>query len=215
MLRKVRSSLHSLLLAAALPGTTIPAAAPVLFAVAASSLVVGCADENDPMTYVAQLNDGPKQASAIKRLDQFYQFAMTNDKNDRGGPNVKPLLDKIVDPLNKLCIDDKSMKTMQDQTRSALIKLVADTQDTRGAPCLTKVLDDFKAGSTDPGAFTEQDVQQVMRAVGQTKMKETADGVVKVFSTLKATDPKSMQDNMYKDVQTAFLRLPRLPTRTR
>jgi len=172
-----------------------PAAAALPAAVTLSAVVMGCQDENDPKVIAGTLSDPAKQTQAVKRLIQKYEDALTNDKKDRQGPTVKPLLDQIIDPMTKLCTDGQ----MSDQTRSMVVKFLADTWDTRATPCLSKVLTDFKPGTN------EGDVQQVMRAVAQTKNKDLADGVIKVFSTLKASDPGSMQDNMYKDVQAATL----------
>ena len=171
--------------------------APVLCLVAPLTLgfVTGCQDENDPKVIAGQLNDSAKQSQAVKRLIQKYEDAMTQDKKDRNGPTVKPLLDVIVEPLNKLCTDGQ----MTDQTRSSVIKFLADTWDPRANGCLNKVLAEYKPGTN------ESDVQQIMRAVAGTKNKDLADNVIAVFSTLKAADPGSQQDNMYRDVQAATL----------
>jgi hypothetical protein len=172
-----------------------PATVAIPAAVALSALISGCQDDNDPKVIAGTLTDPAKQTQAVKRLIQKYEDALTNDKKDRQGPTVKPLLDIIIDPMSKLCTDGQ----MSDQTRSMVVKFLADTWDPRATPCLNKVLTDFKPGTN------EGDVQQVMRAVAQTKNKDLADGVVNLFAILKATDPGSMQDNMYKDVQAAVL----------
>jgi hypothetical protein len=172
-------------------------ARPVGVATAAAlcfgAVVTGCTDENDPKTWVSQLNDPAKQVQAVNRIVQKYEDSLTEDKKDREGAHVKPLLDVVMDPMTKLCTDGK----MTDQTRSKVVKFIADTWDKRGIPCLKKTLEDYKPGTT------EGDVQQVMRAVANTKMPELEDGVVKVFMALKATDAASRQDNMYLDVQAA------------
>jgi len=155
----------------------------------------GCTDENDPKTWVAQLNDQTKQTAAVNRIVDKYENAITTDKKDRKGPTVKPLLDIFVEPMTKLCTDGQ----MTDQTRSKVIKFLADTWDERAVPCLQKTLSDYKPGTN------EGDIQQIMRAVSNTKMKALEDGVMKVFTMMKATDPGSMQDNMYRDVQAAVL----------
>ncbi len=160
-----------------------------------SATLVACQDENDPKFIAGQLSDPAKQTQAVKRLIQKYEDALTQDKVDRNGPTVKPLLVQIVDPMTKLCTDGQ----MADQTRTMVVKFLADTWDARANPCLNKVLADFKPGSN------EGDVQQVMRSVAQTKNKDLADNVIKVFASIKASDPGSMQDNMYKDVQAATL----------
>ncbi len=187
MLRKVRRIAplcSSLLLGAVVLPTGLVVA----------TTLVGCKDENDPATYVADLNDPAKQSSAIKRLIQFYEDAMTQDKKNRQGPAVKPVLDKIVEPMTKLCTDGKDL---QDRTRSTVVKFLADSQDPRATPCLVKTLTDYKPGTN------EEDVQQVMRSIAQTKNKDTADAVVKVFTTIKVSEPKAAL--IYPDVMEATL----------
>jgi len=115
-------------------------------------VAVGCTDENDPKTWVGQLNDQAKQVQAVNRIVQKYEDALTQDKKDRAGPTVKPLLDIVVDPMTKLCTDGK----MTDQTRTKVVKFLADSWDPRAVPCLKKTLEDFKPGTN------EGDVQQVM-----------------------------------------------------
>ncbi len=159
-----------------------------------ATTLVGCRDENDPATYVADLSDPGKQTAAMKRLIQFYEDAMTKDKKNRQGPAVKPILDKIVEPMTKLCTDAKDL---QERTRSTLVKFLADSQDPRATPCLVKTLTDYKQGTN------EEDVQQVMRSISQTKNKDTADAVVKVFSMIKVSDPKAAL--IYPDVMEATL----------
>lgn len=197
MLRKARRIAplcRSLMLGAALAPSGIMAAPILLGTVLMATQLSGCKDENDPATYVEQLNDPSKQTAAIKRLRQFYEDAMTADKKNRQGPAVKPVLDKIVEPMTKLCTDGKDL---QDRTRSDLVKFLADSQDARATPCLVKVLTDYKPGTN------EEDVQQVMRSVAQTKNKDAADAVIKVFSTIKVADPKAAL--IYPDVMEATL----------
>ena len=61
-------------------------------------VAAGCTDENDPKTWVAQLNDQAKQVQAVNRIVQKYEDALTQDKKDRAGPTVKPLLDTLAPP---------------------------------------------------------------------------------------------------------------------
>src|SRR5690242_3985082 len=67
-------------------------------------VLVGCSDENDPDTHIKKLEDQATAPAAVKRLIQFFEDAMTRDNKDRNGPNVKPLLDKIIEPLTKQCV---------------------------------------------------------------------------------------------------------------
>ncbi len=166
----------------------------VLGAVLATApLVGGCTDPNDPMTYVNEMKDPAKQPQAVKRLKQFYEDDMTKDKKDRGGPNVKALLDKIAEPLTKACVE----VDLQPRVKSELIALLADFRDARTEACMKKALTDYKP---DQG---EDDVRNVMRSVAATKSKSLAPEVMKVFTTIKFSSPKVKL--IGKDVTAAVL----------
>ncbi len=186
MLRKARliaPLVRSLLLGAVLlPATLVT-----------SSALVGCRDENDPQTHVDELKDPAKQPLAIKRLIQFYEDALQRDKKDKNGPAVKALLDKIIEPLNNVCLD----AAVKDRTRSTLVKFLAELRDPRTEACLKKTLEDYKPDST------EEDVQNVLRTVAALQMKSLAPQVMKVFTTMEFARPKA---NLMKlDVTNAVL----------
>src|SRR4051794_1970922 len=92
--RRIAPLLSSLLLGAA------TASAVALGAGA----IAGCADENDPATHVKKLDDPATRAQAVSRLIQFYEDKMTQDKGDRAGTQVKPLLELIVQPMTERCV---------------------------------------------------------------------------------------------------------------
>lgn len=162
----------------------------------------GCRDENDPLTFVTDLDDPARSTGAVRRLNQFYEDAMTNDKKDRKGPSVKAFLDKVAEPLTKVCTDNT---TLAKQSRTDMLKFLVDSRDPRTAACYAKILNDYKPGET------ETEVQYVMRSIAASKLegfddakkKEISDGVVKVFSTIKVGDPKASL--IYRDVNEALL----------
>lgn len=149
--------------------------------IASGATLSGCRDENDPMTYVEELKDPVKQPVAIKTLIQKYEDAMTKDKKDRNGPNVKPLVDKIIEPLTKVCLD----AGVKDRTRSTLVKFLADARDARAEACLKKTLEDYKPDTN------EEDVQYVMRAVAAMKMTSLQAQVLKTFETIEYSRAKA------------------------
>jgi hypothetical protein len=108
-------------------------------------VLVACDDENDPKTWVKRLDDPAQRASAIKRLTQFYEDGMTKASNDAAAPEVKQLLDTIVDPLTK----QYTAGGLDDKTRTDLMKFLAETHDPRSQPALAKALKDFEMGKTD------------------------------------------------------------------
>jgi len=187
MLRKARliaPLLRSLVLGAALLPT---------IAVTGSSLV-GCRDENDPLVHVEDLKDPVKQRNAIKRLIQFYADAETEDKKSTDKPNVKAVLDKIIEPLAQVCLDEK----VKDQDRSKLVKFMAETRDKRAEPCLAKTLDDYKPDTN------EEDVQQVLRAVTEMKLTSLTAQVVKVYQAVEFVNEKArpLRNDMIKALTT-------------
>ena len=173
MLRKARliaPLVRSLLLGAALvPGLVLT-----------GSVLVGCEDENDPMTHVKKLKEPAEQRQAIKQLLQMYADAESKDKKDPEKPNVKKILDVIMVPLVETCLDEK----VKDADRSKLVKFMADTRDDRARPCLKKTLDDYKPDTN------EDDVTNVLLNVAATKDKELLPSVMKVLKTTERARPK-------------------------
>ena len=174
------------------------AAGPLLpvVAVATSAVVVaGCQDENDPMTHVERLKDPATRPGAVKRLVQFFEDAMTRDEKNREGKTVKPLLDKIVKPMNEVCVAGD----LDERTNGALIKFMSDARHPDGEPCLVKALKDYKPDST------EEDVRWAARAVGAMKLKGAAGPLLDVFTKMKPSKPKA--GAMYRDVYDAMISL--------
>lgn len=159
----------------------------------AGSAVMGCADENEPSTWVKRLDDPATRAQAVSRLVQFYEDKMTKDKGDRGGPEVKPLLDLIVEPMTQRCVAGE----MDDRTNSKLIKFLADTHDAKAEPCFIKVLKEYKPDAT------EEDVRAVSRAVAAMKLKSAAGPLMEVFTKIHASKPKAQ--STYRDVHDAMV----------
>lgn len=162
---------------------------------AAAVIAVGTAgceeNESDPLTHVARLNESAKQTKAVETLVSMTGHKLSDDKGDRSGASYKALIDKIIDPLNKLCMDGK----MTESARPQVIKLLADTWDVRAAPCLNKILSEWNQGTGDTEAL------QIFRGVAGSKMPELADNVIAAFAKLKYSD--AQQDNLFRDVQAA------------
>lgn len=182
MVRKpLLGSLCRTLLCGALSSSSVGSLAASALVVGSVGALTGCRDENDPMTYVEELKDPVKQPVAIKTLIQKYEDAMTKDKKDRNGPNVKPLVDKIIEPLTQVCLD----AAVKDRTRSTLVKFLADARDARAEPCLKKTLEDYKPDTN------EEDVQYVMRAVAAMKLKSLQAQVMTTFQTIEYSRAKA------------------------
>lgn len=193
--RGIAPVLRALTVAATTAANTAVTLLP--FAALATSAVTmaGCADENDPMTHVDRLKDPATRPGAVNRLVQFFEDAMTRDEKNREGPTVKPLLDKIVKPMNEVCVAGD----LDERTNSKLIKFMSDARHADGEPCLVKALKDYKPDST------EEDIRWAARAVGAMKMKSAAGPMLDVFTKMKPSKPKA--GAMYRDVYDAMINL--------
>jgi HEAT repeat protein len=183
--RRIAPLLSSLLLGAAtIGGVTLT-----------GSAIIGCADENDPATWVKRLDDPGTRVQAVTRLVQFYEDKMTKDKGDRNGPEVKPLLEAIVGPMTERCVKGE----MDERTTTKLVKALSDMRDTRAEACFVKVLKEYKPDST------EEDLRSVCRAVGAMKLKSAAGPLMEAFSKLHASKPKAQ--TVYRDVYDSMVAL--------
>lgn len=160
---------------------------------ATGAAIMGCADENDPATWVKRLDDPATRVQAVSRLVQFYEDKMTKDKGDRNGPEVKPLLTTIIEPMTQRCVNGE----MDERTTSKLIKFLADTRDPKAEACFVKVLKEYKPDST------EDDLRAVARAVGAMKLKSAAGPLLEAFTKLRASKPKAQ--TTYRDVYDAMV----------
>jgi len=175
-------------------GTTVLVATGTL-----ATTLVGCKDESQPEYWVDKLADSKWRAPAIKRLDQFYQDGLTKAGNDASKPDVKALLDKMVEPLTKTYVEHYA--DMDTKTRVSLIKLVASFRDKRTAPALKKALDEFAKKPT--GKQEEQDIKWAIRAQGDLKLPELSSSIIEVFQKLRTS---SMLGGItYKDLNVTML----------
>ena len=150
---------------------------------------VGCADENDPATWVKRLDDPAQRTNAIKRLGQFYEDALTSDGNKRDGEHVKKVADVIVEPLTKAY----TAGGLDDKTRKDLIKSLGGMKDPRTQPALAKALGEYEPGKTD------EDVKFAAEAAGQmakngVKLDKTVvDGLWTCFTKYQPSKTNSIQ----------------------
>ncbi len=120
-----------------------------------ASTLTGCADENDPKTWVKRLDDPAQRSAAIERLGNFYNDAFSSHGKKADAPEVKSLVDVIVDPLTTTY----TKGGLDDKTRKMLIKTLSDIRDPRSGPAFAKVFNEYEAGKTD------DDVEQASYAV--------------------------------------------------
>src|SRR6185369_3354322 len=153
----------------------------------------GCADENEPGTHVKKLSDPATRAGAVSRLIQFYEDKMTQDKGDRNGPQVKPLLDEIVQPMTETCVAGD----LDERTNAKLIKFLSDTRDVKAEPCILKALKDYKPEGC------EDDVRAASRYVAANKTKAAAGPLWDAFTKIHPSKPKG--NTAYRDIHDAMI----------
>lgn len=151
--------------------------------------LLGCADENDPKTWVKRLDEPAQRGAAVKRLGQFFDDAMTTNQKNRDAAPVKALLDMIVEPMAQAY----TKGGLDDKTRVDLIKALSDMRDPRTGPALAKALNDYESGKSN-----NDDVRYASQAVKglaeQGKMTDQAviDAVWNCFTKFAPTKSKSI-----------------------
>jgi len=175
------------------------AATTLVAPLATGSLVVACDDENDPKTWVKRLDDPAQRANAIKRLTQFYEDTMTRASNNASSPQVKQLLDTIVDPLTK----QYTAGGLDDKTRTDLMKFLAETHDPRTAPALAKALKDFEMGKTDDEVRVSCESINAMAKAGIKLEQPVIDELWNVFSKFRLS--KTTSQRLYQGLHDAVV----------
>ena len=179
--------------------TRVALLAPVLVA---SAAIVGCADENDPKTWAKRLDDQAQRAPAIKRLESFYNDAMSSasGSNKQDDPKVKAILDAAVEPLTKTYITGG----LDEKTRKDLIKLLGDMGDTRAAPAYAKAFKDFEAGKNDDDVKYAAQGTTRLAQKGPIADQGLIDALWECFAKFQPSkNTKSI--NLVKDLQNAVM----------
>jgi hypothetical protein len=199
-MRTVRSLCCTLRLLSASFAVALPSAPLVVGATALlASGLVACDDENEPSTWVKRLDDPAQRANAIKRLTQFYEDGMTKASNNAAAPEIKALLDTIIDPLTK----QYTAGGLDDKTRTELIKFLAETHDPRTQPALAKALKDFEMGKTDDEVRVSCESINFMAKNGVKLDATVVTELWNVFAGFKLSKAKS--ERLYKALHDAVL----------
>jgi hypothetical protein len=167
-----------------------------------SALSVGCADENDPKTWAKRLDDPAQRAPAVKRLDQFFNDAMSNasSANKREDPKVKEVLDDSVEALSKTYITGG----LDEKTRKDLIKLLGDMGDPRASSAYAKAFKDFEPGKNDDDVkYAAQGTTRLAQS-NQATDQGLVDALWDCFAKFQPSkNNKSI--NLVKDLQNAVM----------
>ena len=167
--------------------------------VSSSAVLSGCADENDPKTWVGRLDDAGKRAAAVKRLGQFFEDTMTKANGDRNDPTVKALLDTVAEPMAKTYAAGSG----DEKTRRELLKILSDLQDTRTAPAFTRAFQDYEAGRNDEEVRNATAAIVAMSKRGQAIDPALADATFALFAKFKPS--KSKLQGAFKGLHDAVL----------
>lgn len=161
----------------------------VLGALFLASSAVGCADENDPKTWIKRLDDPAQRAPAVKRLGQFFDDAMANNNKNRDSAPVKALLDVIAEPMTQ-CYTKGGL---DEKTRKDLIKELSDMRDIRTGPALAKAFQDYESGKTDNDdvRYASQAVKGMAEA-GKLTDQAVIDAIWQCFTKFAPTKSKSI-----------------------
>ncbi len=175
-----------------------------LLAAPAAVLVLGagtiaCDDENEPKTWVKRLDDQAQRAKAIERLQQFFNDGMSKTGNDAAAPEIKALLDVMVEPLTKTYVAGG----LDDKTRTDLIKLLADTRDARATPAFAKALKDYEPGKTDDDARFACSAIDYMAKNSIKLDQPVIDELWNVFAKFRPSKAKS--ERLYHAIHDAVL----------
>jgi HEAT repeat protein len=189
--RVIASLIRSLVLGSSLTG-----------AVLLTPALVGCKDESQPEYWVEKLDDGSWRARAVTRLAQFFEDALTRKNNDLKAPEVQELINKTVEPLTKLYVDQYD--SIDSKTRVALIKLIADYRDKRTEPALKKAFESF--AKLPKTSRDETDIKWAARANEDLKLESLAMPSLEAFRKLRTS---SMLGGVaYRDVTASMLAQP-------
>ncbi len=190
--RTIASLIRSLML-----GTAATVATATL-----ATTMVGCKDESQPEYWVDKLQDSSWRPRAIKRLEQFFEDASTKANGDNTKPEVRALLDKIVEPLTKTYVDHYT--DLDTKTRVSLMKLLAAFRDKRTEPALKKAFDEY--AKRPPTSKDDQDIKWAAAAQADLKLPSLSDSLLQAF--LKFQTHSMLGGVAYRDMNEAMVAAP-------
>lgn len=179
-------------------GTASSAVVVGASAVGASLVLVGCQDENAPEYWIEKLEDVAWRPRAIKRLDAFYEGAVTRAEGKADAPEVQEMVSKIVGPLTSTYVDQYD--GVDEEVRVGLLKLLATMRDKRAEPALVKALDEF--GKKGRGG---EEAKWAARAVAELKLDGGAAAMLATFTKTRAASKEGSA--LYQDLSKAMVKM--------
>ncbi len=169
---------------------------------AVATVAIGCKDEGQPDYWVDKLDDTAWRPRAVKRLEQFFEDAITRANKDMQATEVKQLLDVIVEPLTKTYVENYDQ--LDTKTRVSLIKLLSAFEDKRIAPAIKKAFEEF--AKRPKTSADEADIKWAARAMKNLKMPELAGPMLDAFQKMKTHS--MLGGIVYRDLNEAMLAMP-------
>jgi hypothetical protein len=124
---------------------------------------------------------------------------MTRANNNASAPEIKSLLDTIVEPLTKTY----TAGGLDDKTRTDLMKFLAETHDARSQPALAKALKDFEMGKTDDEVRVSCESINAMAKAGTKLDQSVVDELWNVFSKFQLS--KTTSERLYRALHDAVV----------
>jgi hypothetical protein len=174
------------------------AAATALVSVSGAT-ILGCADENDPKTWVKRLDDPAQRNASIKRLEQFFEDGMQKSSNNRDDEKVKQILDVVVEPLAK----QYTSGSLDEKTRKELIEALANMADPRASSAYAKAFTDFEAGKNDDDVRQASVGTMRLATAGKLTDQGLVDALWACFAKFQPSKAKSI--NLVQSLRDAVL----------
>ena len=174
---------------------------PLVAVSAASTMLVACADENDPKTWVKRLDDPAQRSPAVRRLAQFFEDTMTKTNKNREAPELTELLNVIVEPMTKVY----TAGNLDDKTRRELIKSLADMRDPRAASAMAKAFNDYEPGKNEEDVKFASQWTSGVAAQGKMSDQALIDALWTCFAKFQPSQSKSKSYNLVADLHDAVL----------
>ncbi len=167
-----------------------------------ATIVVGCKDEGQPAYWVDKLEEPSWRPRAVKRLEQFFEDAITKANKDMQAPEVQAFLNAVVDPLTKTYVE--GYDSLDSKTRVSLIKLLSAFRDKRTTPAIKKAFEEF--AKRPKTSVDDADIKWAARGAKELKAPEVGGAMLDAFQKLKT---HSMLGGItYRDLNEAMLAMP-------
>lgn len=164
-----------------------PAVTAVLVPLATGGVLVSCADEDDPKTWVDRLKDPTQRTQAITKLGEFYQKALNKAGGKRDDPAYVALLNVIVEPLTKTYETLYENSDDPGGNRQKLLEKLQDMRDPRTTSAFVKAISKYEQGGKDEEASIAIAGTQTLAKAGKITDATLPDALWTLFEGYKAS----------------------------